>query len=231
MDTLIAYALRFPLIVFTVLLGLLALYWLLVLLRLAPLELFEHDSLRNDNLASALVSLGFAGVPASLALTVLIGLAGLLTLGVEVAVLTWLPLGLFRIPLGVLVLWAAFALASPLAAAICHRLHRPLHRHPERHPRCLLGEVVRVTAKAEDDGRTRAVLEEDEARDVCLLGKPGERPTPGERRVLVKYLPEAGAFRAVPEREFLDARTRLVRLHLLGRHHGPGSRNGGSASA
>ncbi|MBB3229290.1 hypothetical protein [Halomonas stenophila] len=231
MNTLIDLATSFPLVVFTGLLVLLAVYWLLVLLRLAPTELFEHDSLKEEHLASTMVSLGFAGVPVSLALSVLIVLAGGLTLVVELAVLRWLPLGLFRIPLGVLVLWGAFALASPLAAGLCQRLHPRLHRAPERLPRCLLGERVRVTAEAGADGRVTAVLDEDDRHEVVLLGKPGHLPRPGERYVLVKYLPEADGYRAVPERDFLDAHTRLMRLHMRKRHRRPGGRNGSASSA
>ncbi len=83
MQTLISAALQFPTIVFTFLLALIALYWLLVLIRLAPLELFERDSLRDDHMASTLVSLGFAGVPATLALSFLMLIAGALSLAVE----------------------------------------------------------------------------------------------------------------------------------------------------
>ena len=87
MQTLISAALQFPTIVFTFLLALIALYWLLVLIRLAPLELFERDSLRDDHMASTLVSLGFAGVPATLALSFLMLIAGALSLAVELLAL------------------------------------------------------------------------------------------------------------------------------------------------
>ncbi len=228
METLIEIALGFPVVIFVALLALVAGYWLLVALRLAPVELFEHDSLRNDTLASALVSLGFIGVPASLSLTLLIGLAGLLTLAVELAVLRWLPLGFFRIPLGILVIWGAFALASPLAAGLCQRLHRRLHRRrpgaPEPLPRCLLGEAVRLTAVSGDE--VTAVLESDPGHEVRLAIKAGDAPAAGEHRVLVKYLPRDGRYRAVPEGDYLDARTRLRRLHLL---HGASPHNGSSA--
>ena len=60
-------ALSFPLILFTVLLPLVALYWILVALKLVPLQLFERDSLRDDHMASTMVSLGFAGVPVTVA--------------------------------------------------------------------------------------------------------------------------------------------------------------------
>ncbi|QFU00893.1 hypothetical protein FIU83_04485 [Halomonas sp. THAF5a] len=228
METLIAIVLDFPMVLFTVLLALVAGYWLLVALRLAPVELFEHDSLRNDTLASALVSLGFIGVPVSLSLTLLIVLAGLFTLALELAVLRWLPLGFFRIPLGILVIWGAFALASPLAAWLCHRLHRRLHRRgggaPEPLPRCLLGEAVRITAVSAEE--VTAVLREAPRHEVSLAIKSGDAPRVGEYRVLVKYLPRDGRYRAVPESDYLDARTRLRRLHLL---HGDPQHNGSSA--
>ena len=99
MQTLISAALQFPTIVFTFLLALIALYWLLVLIRLAPLELFERDSLRDDHMASTLVSLGFAGVPATLALSVLVLFAGALSLAVELLALRWMALGMLRVPM------------------------------------------------------------------------------------------------------------------------------------
>ncbi len=175
MNAITDLALRFPLIVFTVLLALLGVYWLLVLLRLVPTELFERDSLKEDHLASTMVSLGFAGVPVSVALTILTLLAGAVTLVVELLVLSWVPLGFFRVPVGVVVLWLSFALASPVTAGVCRRLHCRLHRHPGLSRRCLLGERVQVTSVAEN-GRASAVMDDDEAREVQLLGKTDNQP-------------------------------------------------------
>lgn len=232
MSAIASLVLNFPLILFVGLLGLLALYWGLVGLGLAPAELFERDSLRDDTLASALVSLGFAGVPASLALTLLVLWASGVALVAELAVLRWLPLGVLRIPVGVAVVWGAFALASPLAAGSCRRLHRRIHPDAGRHPRCLLGERVRVTAV--DEAGADAEVVEDPRLTVRLRGKARARPSPGEVRVLVKYLRGEEAYRSVAEADYLDARTRLVRLHLLSRHrpdtHGRGE-NGSTPSA
>lgn len=154
METLIAIVLDFPMVLFTVLLALVAGYWLLVALRLAPVELFEHDSLRNDTLASALVSLGFIGVPVSLSLTLLIVLAGLFTLALELAVLRWLPLGFFRIPLGILVIWgpSLWRRRWPPGSAIdCIGAFTGGGGAPEPLPRCLLGEAVRITAVSAEE--------------------------------------------------------------------------------
>ncbi|MBB3185380.1 hypothetical protein FHR95_002961 [Halomonas fontilapidosi] len=230
METVRQIALSFPVVVFSVLVALAGVYWLLVALRLARVECFEHDSLKGDHLASTLVALGFAGVPASFALTVLLVLAAAITLGVELAVLRWLPLGLFRIPVGVAVLWGAFALASPLAAALCHALHRWFHRHAPQHRRCLLGEKVEVKAQADDDAAATAVLVDDPQRQLRLHGKSGDLPQAGERRVLVKYLAGEDAYRSVPESEYREARAHLSRLRLR-RRNGSEGQDGAATSS
>lgn len=214
MNDLLHAATQFPTIVFTVLLGLLALYWLLVIIRLAPLELFERDSLKEDHLASTLVSLGFAGVPATLALTVIMTIAAALTLAIELLVLRWLPLGLIRIPVGVVVLWGTLVIASPVAAMVCQALHRGLHRYRPFTRRCLLGQTVVVTERQGTGEQAFAVIDNEPNSIVKLLSKRDALPVQGERRVLVKYLPEEGAYRSVSEQAYLETRIRLNRLRL-----------------
>lgn len=214
MNELLHAATQFPSIVFTFLLALLALYWLLVIIRLAPLELFERDSLKEDHLASTLVSLGFAGVPATLALTVILTIAAVLTLAIELLVLRWLPLGLIRIPVGVLVLWGTLVVASPVAAMLCQALHRGLHRYRPFTRRCLLGQTVIVTERQDGGEQALAVIDNEPNSAVKLLSKHDTLPVQGERRVLVKYLPEEGAYRSVSEQEYLETRIRLNKLRL-----------------
>lgn len=218
-DALLQLMLTFPLVLFSLLIGLLGVYWLLVLVRLAPVELFERDSLRDDTLASAMVSLGFVGVPVSVTLTLLAVVAGALTLAIEVLVLQHLSLGMFRVPLGIVVLWAAFALASPVVAIICRGLQHYFHRSSNL-PRSLLGECAVVKRpEGGERGLVEAALESDADRRVWLRAKAGQALYPGERRVLVKYLRDRDAYRSVPERDFLDARARLVKLKLVKRHY------------
>lgn len=210
MDTVRELLISFPFILFSVLLPLVGLYWLLVLLRIAPVELFEKDSLRDDHLASALVALGFAGVPTTVALSWLIVLAAGMTLAVELLVLRWLSVGLFIIPIGVMLLWASFALASPIAESLCRQVGPWFHRHQAR--RSLLGKCVKVTQAASDGQPGRAILSDDPSCEVRLLGKQDRRESEGEYRVLVKYLPDEDAFRSVTKDTFLETRTRLRQL-------------------
>jgi hypothetical protein len=131
--------------------------------------------------------------------------------------------------LGVVVLWGAFVLASPVAAVLCHGLHRRFHRRPQLSRRCLLGERVVVTAEADPQAFAPAVLGDDSSCEIRLHGKAGAMPVKGERRVLVKYLPGEHAYRSVADADYLDARTRLSRLRLVQKYQGPPSANGGPA--
>ncbi|GEN28312.1 hypothetical protein HVA01_19580 [Halovibrio variabilis] len=218
MQHLLHAATQFPSIVFVFLLGLLTLYWLLVIVRLAPLELFERDSLKEDHLASTLVSLGFAGVPATLALTVILTIAAALSLAIELLVLRWLPLGLLRIPVGVVVLWGTLVIASPVAAVLCQALHRGLHRYRPFTRRCLLGQTVVVTERQGEGEQALAVIDNEPNSKVKLLSKRDALPMEGERRVLVKYLPQEGAYRSVSEQAYLETRIRLNKLRLNQKH-------------
>ncbi|SNY99191.1 hypothetical protein [Halomonas sp. hl-4] len=219
MDTVRQLLVSFPFILFSLLLPLVGLYWLLVLLRLAPVELFEKDSLRDDHLASALVALGFVGVPTTVALSWLIVLAGSITLAVELLVLRWLSVGLFIIPIGVVLLWASFALASPIAESLCRQVGPWFHRHNAR--RSLLGECVQVTQVASDGQPGRAILTDDPSCEVRLLGKHDSLENAGEYRVLVKYLPKEDAFRSVAQESFIETRTRLRMLRGKSGSAGP----------
>ncbi|WP_447928354.1 hypothetical protein [Vreelandella sp. EE27] len=219
MQPILSAALLFPTIVFTFVLGLLALYWLLVLVRIAPLELFEHDSLRDDHMASTLVSLGFTGVPATLALTILMLLAGGMTLTLELLVLRWLELGMLRVPLGVVIVWGSLAIASPLAAAICQGLARGLNRFAPFKRRSLLGVTVEVTT-LEGAELAQAVVAHRPRCGVKLHCKEDDAFNVGERRVLVKYLEDEGAYRSVEEQTYMDTRQRLNTLRLRHKHQG-----------
>ncbi|MCI0510210.1 hypothetical protein C8E00_105112 [Chromohalobacter marismortui] len=216
MELFIQTALGFPFAFFLVLLALVALYWLLVGLRVLRVSCFDHDSLRDDHLASTLISLGFAGVPASFALSALIVTATPVAFVLSL-ILHWLPLGLLRLPLGFLAIWAAFALASSPSVVACHALARRFHHARRASPRWLLGETVVVRQASDSQGRCQATLESDPEVVVTLHGK-GAGCLAGERRVLVKHVVAENAYRAVPAEEYLDAHVRLRKLHLLPRH-------------
>lgn len=235
MELLIQTALTFPAIIFTALLGFVALYWMLVAIGLAPIELFEHDSLRDNHLASTLVSLRLGGVPASFALTVLLLFSTVACFLIELLVLRYLPLGGFRAPLGVVIIWASVVISTPLCVATCQALRRFFHPYRSASPRCLLGQTVVVLESSASDDSPQAHLADTPGVVLKLHDKERARSMAGERRVLVKYLVGADAYRSVAEQEFLDAHVRLSKLRLARKHKRSGSserdRNGKHAAS
>lgn len=227
MELLIQTALTFPAIIFIALLGFVILYWLLVAIGLAPIELFEHDSLRDNHLASTLISLGLGGVPATFALTILLLFSTVACLLIELLVLRYLPLGGFRAPLGIVIIWAAVAVSTPLCIATCQALRRFFHPYRNTAPRSLLGQVV-VVLESTDEQERRGHLADDPAEVLCLRDKDNTPPHAGERRVLVKYLADDNAYRSVAEQEFLDAHVRLSKLRLARKHKRSNSSGGDS---
>lgn len=218
MELLIETALSFPLVILTALLSLALLYWLLVAVGLAPIELFEHDSLRNDHLAGTLLSLGFGGIPVSVALTVLLFFSTLVGFAFELLLLRQIPLGIWRLPLGLVVLWAAVVLATPPSIMACRALQRRFHQVRGICPRALLGQTVIVQGPEDDTDHCQARLAEDPEIVVTLHSKCPPRSAKGERRVLVKYLAHEDSYRSVFEAEYLDARTRLRKLRMVHKH-------------
>lgn len=220
MELLVQTVLSFPLIVLVALLCLVAVYWLLVAVGLTPVEFFEHDSLRDEHLASTMVSLGFRGVPVSVALTALLLYGTLIGFALEWLVLRHWSLGTWRVPLGLVMLWAVLAIASPLSMATCQALKQRCHQSRNAATRALLGETVIVEDAPDEFGLCRATLKEDRDVIVTLHGKRRDCCMPSERRVLVKYLADEDAYRSVPQQEYLDAHTRLRKMGLLRKHHG-----------
>lgn len=218
MELLVQTVLSFPLVVLVGLLCLVAIYWLLVAVGLLPIEFFEHDSLRDDHIASTLLSLGFRGVPASIALTVLLLYGTLICFALEILVLRHLSLGMWRAPLGPVILWAVLAIASPLSIATCHALKPRCHQSRRTATRALLGESVIVQEEPDAAGLCLATLKEDPAVAVTLHGKSRDCCTRGMQRVLVKYLPREDTYRSVPQQEYLDAHERLRKLGVMRKH-------------
>ncbi|MFP3480490.1 hypothetical protein SB780_37185, partial [Burkholderia sp. SIMBA_057] len=87
--------------------------------------------------------------------------------------------------------WASLAIASPIAAAVCHGIQRALHRYQPFKRRCLLGATVVVAERENDEYATATLLNEPNSA-VRLHCKAGDCPQPGEHRVLVKYLADEG---------------------------------------
>ncbi|MGR8935126.1 MAG: ubiquinone biosynthesis protein [Gammaproteobacteria bacterium] len=121
-------ATTFPTLVYTVLLGVVSLYWLLVILGLSEvLDVdidLDADSSAYQGLTGLLVSLGFGGVPLPLVISILVLLSWLFSYVIGALLLPRLDGGVLRTLGGI----GVMAVSLPLALPVTVRIVRPLKK-------------------------------------------------------------------------------------------------------
>ncbi len=210
MDIFLQTAFSFPTALFSFLLCVAIIYWMVVALGLIEVEVLngEVDSLmdgagQTEGLAGLLYKLKLGGVPVTLVLTLLFFFAWFASYFVELLLLRHLPLGLLRYPLGLPLAFAALALAVPLSAALCRPL-RPLFRKLEATTsKSVLGQVAVVRSGRVTREHGEAVLE-DGGAGLILRVRADEALgfKRGDRVVLLEYLAPEHAYRVITESEF-----------------------------
>lgn len=124
----------FPTIVFTVLLLFMSLYWILAILGMVDIDILDFDidldadvDMDLEGLAGLMVTLGLAGVPLTVVLTLIFLIAWAFTAAIVEVFFLWGDSTLLNLLFGFMVLAAAFAVSIPVTAALVKPL-RPLFR-------------------------------------------------------------------------------------------------------
>lgn len=208
MNQFLQTVLTFPTLVYSVILAVCVVYWLLAATGLVEIDGadgmlgLDGDSIETTGAAAMISRLGLSGVPLMLILTVLgfVGWVG--TYYVHLLVLDPLPAGL-RIPIGVVV--AVLVLVPGLV--VTSMLLRPVSRLmlKLRPPVqiSMLGRTAIVCTPSVDAGYGQAELDEDGV-DLTLQVRYHEpdRFQRGARVVLIEYLGDQHAYRVIPEEQF-----------------------------
>lgn len=210
MEIFLQTASSFPTVLFTFLLCVAVIYWLVVALGLVEADILdiEFDSLaetagQTEGLAGLLYKFKLNGVPVTLVLTLLFFISWFITYFVELWLLRFLPLGVLRYPLGLIVAVAVMIFAVPLCAAICRPL-RPLFIKAEAtSSKSVLGQVALVRSGKVTASHGEAVLE-DGGAGLILRVRADEAKgfKRGDRVVLLEYLATEHAYRVISEEEF-----------------------------
>jgi hypothetical protein len=203
-------ALGFPTVVYSVLLTVCTIYWLLAATGLVEVDALDGllggdgDSPDGSGAAAMLAKLGLPGVPVMIVLTVL-GLVGWLgTYFVQLLVLGHLP-DLLRIIAGIAV--AVLMLVPGLFATSL--LLRPVSRlllklRPPREP-SLLGRTGVVSTP--EVTSTHGIATVDDGGAGLHLQVRHDDPTllkRGDRVVLIEFIDAQHAYRVIPEQQFLS---------------------------
>lgn len=210
MELFLQTSLSFPTVIYSFLLCVAAIYWLVVAAGLLEIDLLDIEaesvmegSGQGEGLAGLLYKFKLDGVPVTLVLSLLFFFGWFVCYFVELWLLRHLPLGLLRYPLGLLVIGGAFVVAAPLSAAVCRPL-RPLFLKAEAtSSKSVLGQVAVVRSGRVSISHGEATLEDGGAglilRVRCNETQDFKR---GDRVVLLEYLAAEHAYRVISEEEF-----------------------------
>lgn len=204
-------ALSFPVVVFSFLLCLAIFYWLIVAMGMLEADLLDIDvssALETEagsleGVAGLLNKWGLTGIPLTLILTLLFFFAWLISYYAELLVLSALPLGLLRYPVGLFVA-SASVLVSVLVIALLIRPLRPLIRKlGATGEKSMLGQCVKVRTAKVTATFGEATLE-DGGAGLILHIRADEALgfKRGDSLVLIEYLKNQNAYRVVSEQAF-----------------------------
>ncbi|RMX01477.1 ubiquinone biosynthesis protein UbiH [Allofranklinella schreckenbergeri] len=200
----------FPTVVFSILLAVVVLYWLVVALGLLETEVldslfFDADGLDGADagaLAGLLSRLGLGGVPLTVILSLIVLFGWLAS---YFAVLIALPLlghPAVHFALGAAVFAAASLAAIALTSLALKPVRALLRKIPQEEPKTLLGRVGVVRSASVNAQSGYAAVDDGGAGLVLQIRTHGDELPRGSRVVLIEPLPEQRAWRVVSEEEF-----------------------------
>lgn len=211
MELFLQTSLAFPVVLLSFALCVAILYWFIAALGIVEVDLLdievesslENHSLQPEGLAGLLLKLGLNGVPVTLIFTLLFFFAWLFCYFAELLLLRFLPLGILRYPLGLVVVLAALVLAVPVVGMLTRPL-RPLFRKLEAtSSKSVLGQTAVVRSGRVSLTQGEATLE-DGGAGLILRVRADETLgfKRGDRVVLLEYLEAEHAYRVITEEEF-----------------------------
>lgn len=189
MSEFLSAILAFPTVVFTILLGVVVLYWLLVLVGALDLDVLDFADVDGDGdadgLGGVVEALGLGGVPVMLSLSLLVlGAWGICLLAMELAG----GLGVVGAGLAAGVAVAALLVAVPVTSFAVRPLRRLFVTHPAPESRSLVGRICTVTTLKVDERYGQAEIEDGGAGLLIQVRYSGPgRLGRGDKAVIFDY--------------------------------------------
>lgn len=199
-DTVFSY----PTAVFSVLLGVVMVYWVLAMIGLVD---FESGGLDLDldldsnapgvgTLASYLVAIGLGGVPFSIVVSLLILISWTLCSLAAMWLLPLVPTSVLGALAATVVLLAAPVVAIPLAAAAVRPLRGLFVTHAATSNAALVGQTCRIVTGNVDEGFGRAEVESrGTSYNIRVIAATPNPLVRGSTALIIDYDPAAGRYR------------------------------------
>lgn len=208
--TLVSY----PTAVFTALLGVVLLYWLLAIVGIVDLESsgldldldadtdLHADGTDLSTIASYVVAFGLDGVPFSIVVSLVVLVSWFLTGMAALYVLPWIPTVFLKVVAGTGAMLGAFVISIPVTARLVRPMRGLFVTHTARSNHTLVGETCRVLTLEVNEKFGRAeVAVRGAGLNIRIWAKSPNTLTKGALARIVEY-DEAGArYLVEPENE------------------------------
>lgn len=201
----------FPTVVFTVLLGVIFVYWLLAILGALDIDMLDLDvdvdaDVSNvGGLTGFLSTLGLSGPPVTVILSVLIVSSWLLSYFASAYLLALVPWDIFHEFIGAGLLVACFIVSIPVTAQIIKPLKGLFKVHTAKSKSQFIGATCKITTLEVTDKFGQAEIDDGEAGIiVSVRSNTPNAFRKGDMAVVTSYDQDKNTYEVVPKEKNYD---------------------------
>jgi len=204
MEQFLSTALSFPTLIFSVLLTVAVMYWLMAMVGLLELDILDAIALPDGaeiepgGAAGLLMKLGLDGVPVTVIATGFIFFGWIFTYFVDLFFLQHVGGGVLHLLLGAALLLGALFVAMPVTGLALRPLAPLFAKQKAVDSESLLGKVATIRSPDVTESRGTANLEDGGAGLVLQVRAAPGQFVRGDEVVLVEYLSQQNAYRVIP---------------------------------
>ena len=204
---------RFPTVVFTVLLGVILVYWLLAILGAVDIDILDLDvdvdvdaDVSNvGGLTGLLSTLGLSGPPLTVILSVLIVSSWLISYFASAYLLVLVPWDMLHEFIGAGLLVGSFIVSIPVTAQLIKPLKGLFKVHTAKSKSQFIGATCKITTLEVTDTFGQAEIDDGEAGIiVAVRSNTPNSFTKGDKAVVASYDKNKNTYEVVPEEEHFD---------------------------
>jgi hypothetical protein len=204
----------FPTAIFTFVLAICVLYWLLAVFGVVDLDVLELDGLDTDfelgseastanALAGIMLKFGLDGVPVTIIISFLSLFGWLISYYMVHYLSSLIPGGIFYFLFGLLVLIVAFWLAVLLTSVIVKLLKPFFHKAEQQTIKRVLGQSAVVRTSKVTDSFGEAFLDDGGAGLILKVrSRSDQNFVKGDKVVLLEYIENDNSYRVISEQDF-----------------------------
>lgn len=205
MDQLLDVASQFPTVIYSTLLGIVVVYWIIGLFGLIDLDLggdvdTEVDSdISVGGLTGLMLTFGLTGVPFTLVISIIILICWLLSFYLQFYLLTWLPNGWLYYLIGAISDFIVFLISLPISAIVIRPLKGLFKSVETVTSHHLVGQDATVATETVSETFGQARLFNDGAEIILdVRCSPDHLLKKGDNVLVIEYLHESHTYIIAP---------------------------------